>query len=444
MHRRRTLRTLATLTVLTSLLSACTLTRAGGPPLGRESLPERDGWAASGTGTTGGSRADAAHTFTVSTHAELVRALGNGDGTPRLIYVRGTIDGMTAPDGRVLTCTDFQEGGYTLDAYLNAYDPATYGRTQKPAGPLEDARRASAQRQAAQIRLRVGSNTSLIGLDRGARLTHLNLWVEKADNVIIRNLTLEDAADCFPAWDPTDGATGNWNSEYDLISVVTSTHVWVDRVDLSDGRNPDHAQPTLLGRPYQVHDGALDITKGSDLVTVSWSVLRDHDKSMLIGSTDKPAAPDVPTSDRGRLRVTLHHNLFRNLGQRVPRVRFGQVHLYNNLFEITDPATYGYSIGAGVGAQLVVQNNAFGLPAGVTPDRVLYNWSKADLDLPQVRATGNVLTDGPEVDLLAAFNAANPERPLTGNVTWTPTLTVAPPQDARTVPAAVRAGAGPR
>lgn len=173
MHRSRTLRTLATLTVLTSLLSACTLTRAGGPPLGRESLPERDGWAASGTGTTGGSRADAAHTFTVSTHAELVRALGNGDGTPRLIYVRGTIDGMTAPDGRVLTCADFQEGGYTLDAYLNAYAPATYGRSQKPAGPLEDARRASAQRQAAQIRLRVGSNTSLIGLDRGARLTHL-------------------------------------------------------------------------------------------------------------------------------------------------------------------------------------------------------------------------------------------------------------------------------
>lgn len=439
-------RTLLHLTALTALLSACTVTppTPTGQPLGREALAVNDGWAASGSGTTGGSRADAAHTFTVSTHAELVSALGNGDGTPRLIYVRGLIDGMTAPGGRPLTCTDFQEPGYTLDAYLKAYDPATYGRTQKPTGPLEDARRASAQRQAAQIRLRVGSNTSLIGLDRGARLNRLSLWIEKADNVIIRNLTIEDAADCFPAWDPTDGATGNWNSEYDLISIVTSTHVWVDRVDLSDGLNPDHAQPTLLGRPYQVHDGALDITRGSDLVTVSWSVLRDHDKGMLIGSTDRPAAPDVPTSDRGRLRVTLHHNLFRNLGQRVPRVRFGQVHVYNNLFEITDPATYGYSIGAGVGAQLVVQNNAFGLPAGLTPDRLLFNWSKADLDLPRVQTTGNVLTDGRAVDLLAAFNAANPDRPLTGNVTWTPTLMSSPPQDARAVPATVRAGAGPR
>ena len=118
--------------------------------------------------------------------------------------------------------------------------------------------------------------------------------------------------------------------------------------------------------------------------------------------------------------------------------------MYNNLFEITDPATYGYSVGAGVGAQLVVQNNTFALPAGVTPDRLLYNWSRPDLEPPQVHATGNALTDGPELDLLAAFNAANPARPLTGNVTWTPTLTGAPPQDARAVPATVRAGAGPR
>ena len=38
-------------------------------------LPAKDGWAASGSGTTGGSKADAAHTFTVSTRAQLVKAL---------------------------------------------------------------------------------------------------------------------------------------------------------------------------------------------------------------------------------------------------------------------------------------------------------------------------------------------------------------------------------
>ena len=41
----------------------------------------------------------------------------------------------------------------------------------------------------------------------------------------------------------------------------------------------------------------------------------------------------------GKLRVTLRHNLFADLGQRAPRVRFGQIGVYsaiyaeNNAFE---------------------------------------------------------------------------------------------------------------
>jgi pectate lyase len=37
---------------------------------------------------------------------------------------------------------------------------------------------------------------------------------------------------------------------------------------------------------------------------------------MLIGNSDQA------TEDRGHLRVTLHHNLFDDIGQRTPRVRF--------------------------------------------------------------------------------------------------------------------------
>ena len=38
---------------------------------------------------------------------------------------------------------------------------------------------------------------------------------------------------------------------------------------------------------WQVHDGLLDITNESDFVTVSWCILRNHDKTQLIGSSDK-------------------------------------------------------------------------------------------------------------------------------------------------------------
>ncbi len=157
--------------------------------------------------------------------------------------------------GRRLSCTDYARDGYTLAGYLAAYDPATWGWDEEPRGPLEDARRASGAVQSAQISVPIGSNTTIIGLP-GARITGANLRINNASNVIIRGLTLTDAGDCFPEWDPTDGETGNWNSAYDLISLTGATNVWVEHNDLSDGANPDSAQPVYFGRPYQVHDGA--------------------------------------------------------------------------------------------------------------------------------------------------------------------------------------------
>src|SRR5690606_22912975 len=218
------------------------------------------------------------------------------------------------------------------------YDPATWGRVA-PSGPLEEARLRSRANQAAHTVLNVGANTTIVGLP-GATLKRLTLMVDRVSNVIIRNLDLRDAADCFPAWSPTDGEFGAWNSEYDLISVRRSTNVWVDHNTFSDGDNPDSAQPRYFGQPYQVHDGALDITHTADLVTVSYNVFTNHDKTMLIGSSNT-VGPDV-----GKLRVTLRHNVFDGVGQRAPRIRFGRIDIYNNLYKIRQP--YEYSVGIGV------------------------------------------------------------------------------------------------
>ena len=37
--------------------------------------------------------------------------------------------------------------------------------------------------------------------------------------------------------------------------------------------------------------------------------------------------------DRGRLNVTLHHNLFENIADRAPRARFGNIHAFNILVD---------------------------------------------------------------------------------------------------------------
>ena len=400
---------------------------------GRAVLPANDGWASAGTGTTGGAAADAAHVFTVRNRAQLVAALNGGDATPKIIQVKGTIDFNTADDGTALTCADYATDGYSLDAYLTAYDPATWGRTAEPSGPQEDARAASQKVQAERLQVLVGSNTTIVGLGRGATILGGNLMVKGADNVIIRNLNFDNASDCFPAWDPTDGATGNWNSEYDNLTLVTSTHVWVDHNTFSDGDEPDSTLPSYYGRIYQKHDGLFDIIKGSDLVTGSWNVFKEHDKTSLIGNSDSASATDA-----GKLRVTLHHNLYRNITERGPRVRFGQVDVYNNSYVTTEDSDYefGYSLGVGNLSQLVAEDNAFTLPSSVDVGTVIKKWKGGTA----LTADGNYV-NGVETDLLAVHNTNVPSELLGGDAGWTPALRTAV-DDPADVPGIVACHAG--
>ncbi len=50
------------------------------------------------------------------------------------------------------------------------------------------------------------------------------------------------------------------------------------------------AAPGVLCVPAHAEARDLDITNGSDLVTVSWSRVADHDKAMLVGSGDAATA----------------------------------------------------------------------------------------------------------------------------------------------------------
>jgi pectate lyase len=121
----------------------------------------------------------------------------------------------------------------------------------------------------------------------------------------------------------------------------------------------------VFGRKQQRHDGLLDITAGSDLVTVSWNRFNGHDKTMLIGGGDQAMA------DRGRLRVTVHHNRWEDIKERAPRVRFGQVHVLNNLYLARPDGPYGfaYALGLGIESAVLSQGNAFEGP--VAPARLV-------------------------------------------------------------------------
>jgi pectate lyase len=398
----------------------------------RDVLGPDDGWAAVATpalplGTTGGSNAVAARTVTVTNRNELIAALAWPDAAPKLIYVRGTIDANVDNSLKPLACKDYRRADpatgepHNIYAYLAMYDPeGPIGKTKKdPFGGQENARAASAAAQAERVRIRIPPNTSLYGLGADATLVGVSFEISGPDsgnqpmNVIVRNLTFLDTADCFPEWSPTDGPMGNWNSAYDSISVRHATHVWIDHNRFANLRTRDETQPTYFGRRYQMHDGFVDITSESDYVTVSWNQFANHDKAMLIGNSD------TALTDRGLLRVTLHHNFFENIGQRAPRVRFGKVHVYNNLYKSTSEADYKSTWGAGVESQIYAENNYFEMSQTFGPMEVI-DVKKGT----RITAVGNCWreTSGCDAfDFVAGFNKAfDPD--LVPDAGWLPTL----------------------
>lgn len=412
------------------VLSVTSTAAAGESPRdpARQVLAAHDGWGSYGTGTTGGAAADAAHVHTVTTWAGFKAALAAGGAAPKIIKVRGTIDAVS--EG----CDAFAAPGYDFDAYLARYSPGAWGLdtdlSAEPDDSPEGLRRASAARQDQAVKVEIPANTTIIGIGRNAGFKGASLQIKAVDNVIVRNLALESPLDCFPQWDPTDGAAGNWNSEYDTAVVHGATHVWLDHNTFTDGSHPDSAAPAYFGMLYQQHDGELDIVRGADHVTASWNVFTEHDKAILIGNSDSES---TAVDDRGHLKVTFHHNLFSGLVERAPRVRFGQVDSYNNHF--VAGAGYSYSFGIGKESRLVAEHNAFTLPDGISAAKTLKRWSVAPLTAADNHVNGRL------TDLIAVHNAEIPAEALEQGAGWTPTLRTRI-DPARAVPRLVDRGAG--
>lgn len=293
--------------------SALALPALAASPSIRQVAPP-DGWAALAGGTRGGADAPAASVFTVANAAQLRRALDKSIGGSRIVQVDGVVD---MSEGR---------------PYADNADQSRRGL------------------------VRIPSNTTLVGTGPRSGFVNAHLMVSKVSQVIIRNLNLRNPCDVAPRWDPDDGDTGNWNAEFDSISIVASHHVWVDHNSFTDAPFTDDTLPVENGKTRQCHDGALDIREASDYVTVSYNHFALHAKNMLIGASDKAE------EDAGHLRVTISNNLFEYIAGRAPRVRFGQVHLFNN-YHVGDrkhPAyRHGYSVGVAKRARIVSHANAF-------------------------------------------------------------------------------------
>ncbi|GLB46325.1 pectate lyase [Philodulcilactobacillus myokoensis] len=321
--------------------------------------------------TTGGNQ-KGSKKFTVTSAVQLRKAI-KANVQSRTVYIKGTID---MQDGK--TADDYaQNTGYDFQQYLDEYNPDTYGR-QEVSGVQEKARHKAQEQQAKDVEIHVPANTSIIGL-KNAHLKNANLMVEN-NNVIIKNLNFQSPVDDFPQWDPTDGSTGNWNSQYDCISVKGASNVWIDHNTFNDQPYSDANEGTYFGRDYQHHDGMTDITDGANNVTLSNNVYQNHDKTILIGSSDSKH------SDANQLHVNIIGNEFKNTVQRTPRVRYGTVNVINNYYDNQSKGAYQFSYAWGIGknSKVNIQNNVLNVDA--KPNHLI-----SKLGGKSFRASGNVL-----------------------------------------------------
>ena len=161
------------------------------------------------------------------------------------------------------------------------------------------------------------------------------LYFQGAKNVIFRNVVFS----CGGAFDI---------GGYDCLCLESCSNFWIDHCEFYDGM-----------------DGNIDIVEGSDLISFTWCKFgynqdpistgkeetADHRFSNLIGNNDGM------TSDNGHLRVTFS-NCWWSKGcvERMPRVRFGKVHVANCLYSST---VTKYCFGVGYMSKIYAENCAF-------------------------------------------------------------------------------------
>lgn len=178
------------------------------------------------------------------------------------------------------------------------------------------------------------SGAKLVSADQTASNSGI-IYIKRCTNIIIRNLIFEGPG----AYD-TDG--------WDNATLDDCSNVWVDHCEFRDGV-----------------DGNFDIKNKTDYVTVSYCKFAylkpptaggsggsdDHRFSNLIGSSDGA------TADAGHLNITFVRCWWaEGCVERLPRVRFGKVHVLNNYYNSTVSKN---CVQAGYLANLLIEANVF-------------------------------------------------------------------------------------
>lgn len=170
-----------------------------------------------------------------------------------------------------------------------------HGNTQSYSG--------SCDTQDDEIQFKGVSNISLIGTGNGAVFDQIGIHLRDTSNIILQNLHIKNVK-------KSGSPTSNGGDAIGMESGVFN--VWVD-----------HCTLEATGGEDDGYDSLLDMKATTQYVTVSYTHYHHSGRGGLMGSSD---------SDDTNTFVTFHHNYYQDVDSRMPLLRHGTAHAFNNYY----------------------------------------------------------------------------------------------------------------
>lgn len=169
------------------------------------------------------------------------------------------------------------------------------------------------------------SNISLIGKGE-ALFDEIGIHLREASNIIIRDVHVRNVK-------KSGSPISNGG---DSIGLEKNVHnVWID-----------HNELEASGGEKDGYDSLIDMKATVQYVTVSYNYLHHSGRGGLIGSSD---------NDTENTFITFHHNRYEDIDSRLPLLRHGTVHAYNNYYKNVSKS----GMNPRIGGQIKAENNVF-------------------------------------------------------------------------------------
>ncbi|XP_024011793.1 probable pectate lyase 19 [Eutrema salsugineum] len=186
--------------------------------------------------------------------------------------------------------------------------------------------------------LLVNSDKTIDARGANVHIAHgAGITMQFVRNIIIHGLHIHHISESSGGMirDSIDHFGMRTRADGDGISIYGSSNIWLDHISMS-----------------KCQDGLIDAIVGSTGITISNSHFTHHNDVMLLG------AQNTNEADK-KMQVTVAYNHFgKGLVQRMPRIRWGFVHVVNNDYTHWEL----YAIGGSQGPTILSHGNRFIAP----------------------------------------------------------------------------------